>query len=134
MLLSQGAEAVRRPENEGRRIARKRLRAHIFPCPYLKPAQRLYTTVFLGRPAVVKERFKKEYRLAVLDEKITKERLAAVRVGPDNPPLPPSPPIPFLTPPVLVFPRRRPAASPGAGAPASTRPSSTSWTFPAPAS
>lgn len=36
---------------------------------------RVYTSVFNGQPCIVKERFKKEYRHPVLDEKLTKERL-----------------------------------------------------------
>lgn len=37
---------------------------------------RLFLTTFLGQRVVVKERFKKEYRHPVLDERLTKERLA----------------------------------------------------------
>jgi TP53 regulating kinase-like protein len=37
---------------------------------------RLFLTTFLGQHVVVKERFKKEYRHPVLDERLTKERLA----------------------------------------------------------
>ena len=37
---------------------------------------RLFETTFLGRPCLVKERFKKSYRHPVLDEKLTNKRLA----------------------------------------------------------
>lgn len=36
---------------------------------------RLYATSFLGKPAIVKERFKKLYRHPVLDDRLTRERL-----------------------------------------------------------
>ena len=36
---------------------------------------RLFETTFLGRPCLVKERFKKSYRHPVLDEKLTNKRL-----------------------------------------------------------
>lgn len=38
---------------------------------------RLWSTIFIDRPAIVKERFRKRYRHPVLDEKLTKERLLA---------------------------------------------------------
>ena len=40
--------------------------------------QRVYTMTFLGRPTVVKERFKKAYRHPVLDAKLTRSRLVQV--------------------------------------------------------
>lgn len=46
------------------------------PVPWL---QRVYTTTFLGRTAVVKERFRKAYRHPVLDAKLTRSRLLQVR-------------------------------------------------------
>jgi hypothetical protein len=36
---------------------------------------RLLTGAYFGRPAIVKERFRKRYRHPVLDEKLTKERM-----------------------------------------------------------
>lgn len=36
---------------------------------------RIYASTHLGQPCIVKERFKKEYRHPVLDERLTKERL-----------------------------------------------------------
>eukprot|EP01029_Cantina_marsupialis_P015411 TRINITY_DN338223_c0_g1_i1.p1 TRINITY_DN338223_c0_g1~~TRINITY_DN338223_c0_g1_i1.p1 ORF type:complete len:227 (-),score=36.32 TRINITY_DN338223_c0_g1_i1:130-777(-) len=36
---------------------------------------RVYSSTFLGKPAIVKERFSKKYRLPVLDTKITKTRI-----------------------------------------------------------
>lgn len=36
---------------------------------------KVYSTTFLGRPAICKERLRKKYRVAVLDEKITRQRL-----------------------------------------------------------
>ena len=42
-------------------------------------SQRIYEASFLQRPAIVKERFKKEYRHPSLDEKLTKDRLSLVR-------------------------------------------------------
>ena len=36
---------------------------------------RLFETTFLGRPCLMKERFKKSYRHPVLDEKLTNKRL-----------------------------------------------------------
>eukprot|EP00904_Undaria_pinnatifida_P003032 jgi/Undpi1/1272/HiC_scaffold_11.g04664.m1 len=36
--------------------------------------QRVFTTTFCGRPAVLKERFRKSYRLPALDEKLTSKR------------------------------------------------------------
>lgn len=52
--------------------------------PYLREAElikqgaeaRVYRTRFLGRSAVVKERFPKRYRHHVLDEKLTRRRTA----------------------------------------------------------
>lgn len=41
----------------------------------LAPRQRLYAGTFCGRPAVVKERFAKRYRHAVLDARIRKEQM-----------------------------------------------------------
>lgn len=35
----------------------------------------IYGTVFLGRPAICKERLKKRYRVSILDDKINKQRL-----------------------------------------------------------
>ena len=37
---------------------------------------RLFAAEFLGRPVVVKERFRKDYRHPALDERLTRERLA----------------------------------------------------------
>ena len=36
---------------------------------------RVYSTEFFGRPAIVKERFPKGYRVAVLDQKLTHRRM-----------------------------------------------------------
>jgi len=38
---------------------------------------RVFTTTFLGKPCVVKQRFKKKYRHPVLDQKLTRSRLLA---------------------------------------------------------
>jgi TP53 regulating kinase and related kinases len=38
--------------------------------------QRVFKGIYKDTPAIIKERFKKEYRIAVLDEKINKHRLA----------------------------------------------------------
>lgn len=40
--------------------------------------QRVYETMFCGKPAIVKERFSKKYRHPTLDASLTKKRLAAV--------------------------------------------------------
>jgi hypothetical protein len=36
---------------------------------------KLYTGIYLGRPTIVKERFKKSYRHVDLDNRLTKERM-----------------------------------------------------------
>lgn len=36
---------------------------------------KLYKGIYLGRPAIVKERFKKSYRHVDLDNRLTKERM-----------------------------------------------------------
>lgn len=41
-------------------------------------AQRVFATTFCGRPAILKERFRKTYRLPVLDEKLTTRRTLQV--------------------------------------------------------
>jgi len=38
---------------------------------------KLYTGYYDGRPVIVKERFRKDYRHPTLDERLTKERLRA---------------------------------------------------------
>ena len=38
---------------------------------------RLYRTTFCGRPAIIKERFKKTYRHPELDDSITNDRIKA---------------------------------------------------------
>jgi TP53 regulating kinase-like protein len=40
---------------------------------------RIFASNFLGRPTIIKERFKKAYRHPQLDEKLTRERVASVR-------------------------------------------------------
>lgn len=42
---------------------------------FLVPSQKVYETLFAGRPCVVKERVKKSYRLPVLDKKLSHRRL-----------------------------------------------------------
>ncbi len=44
--------------------------------------QRVWEGVFLGRPAVIKQRFSKKYRHPTLDAKLTVQRLKGVRPGP----------------------------------------------------
>ena len=39
---------------------------------------RIYDATFLQQPAIVKERFKKEYRHPTLDDKLTRDRLSLV--------------------------------------------------------
>jgi hypothetical protein len=97
-LISQGAEAVSAcclfwARSDTQRLHRVRAPPPSRPerepsltkpgrAPLSLPApQRVFTATLLGRPCVVKERFKKEYRHPVLDERITRERLLAVRQG-----------------------------------------------------
>ena len=56
--------------------------------------QRVYESMFCGRPVIVKERFSKKYRHPILDDKLTKRRLASVRepVARVDPPLSRGPP------------------------------------------
>lgn len=53
-------------------------RSYEYACekePFKQGAEaRLYKCVYLGRPAIVKQRFSKKYRHPVLDENLTKER------------------------------------------------------------
>lgn len=47
-------------------------------CVVLGWDQRVYESTFLGKKAIVKERFSKKYRHPILDVKLTQKRLAGV--------------------------------------------------------
>jgi tRNA A-37 threonylcarbamoyl transferase component Bud32 len=66
-LIQQGAESVSMPLG-------------FFSCP-----QRVYKADFCGRPAIVKERFRKMYRIEELDEKLSTKRLMQALNPPPHP-------------------------------------------------
>lgn len=55
------------------------VRSLVTPSFTLSP-QRVFASTFCGRPAVLKERFRKTYRLPALDEKLTTRRTLQVFV------------------------------------------------------
>eukprot|EP00959_Pyramimonas_sp_CCMP1952_P123498 2581881-Pyramimonas_sp.AAC.1 len=42
--------------------------------------QRVFETRYIGKPTIIKQRFKKKYRHPTLDAKLTKQRLTSVRL------------------------------------------------------
>lgn len=47
--------------------------------------QRIWEGIYLGRPTIIKQRFSKKYRHALLDSKLTLSRLKQVNVAPSKP-------------------------------------------------
>jgi len=63
---------------DARLLHRIALKTHHHHCLLSQGAEaRVFSTTFLGKPCVVKQRFKKKYRHPVLDEKLTRSRLLA---------------------------------------------------------
>lgn len=73
-LISQGAEAVRTQARCGTCMDCD-LESH----SVLWPVQRVWEGQFLGRPVIMKQRFRKKYRHPVLDTKLTVGRLNQAR-------------------------------------------------------
>lgn len=48
---------------------------------FFRVTQRVFEVSFLGRPSIAKQRFKKQYRHATLDAKLTSARLKQVLIA-----------------------------------------------------
>lgn len=77
-LISQGAEAVRNfyitSQLFDAFLGAKSRNTHVHDIGVCT-VQRIWQGVYLGRPAIVKQRFNKKYRHAILDRKLTLSRL-----------------------------------------------------------